>query len=307
VRKSRFNDPNKSGGPNRAERRANARRTRALSHLERIRGEIPQRRHRPAGYVATAVIAAAIGTFVGTTLAEGNDWLRREPRVESIAVRGARHLAADEIAQASGVPRNAALAGVEPEDVATRLVEHAWIAAARTLRLPTGTLVVSVTERSPAGRVVGPASDRIHLVDASGTPFAEAGTAEHSELPLVRLSDELAAPESNAAIARALELAKTLPRFGLPESREILISPVDDPAGFTLLLFGVIPRVVLGREDFDPKLRELARLLAAELPEFADASELDLRFAGQGILRNDPLPEGAEQAAVGRGFAPPST
>ena len=49
------------------------------------------------------------------------------------------------------------------------------------------------------------------------------------------------------------------------------------------------------------------RLLAAELPEFADATELDLRFAGQGILRNEPLPEGAEQAAAARGYAPPST
>jgi hypothetical protein len=188
-----------------------------------------------------------------------------------------------------------------------RLAEHDWIAAARTLRLPTGTLVVSVAERRPAGRVMDAASDRIHLVDATGTPFALADGGQGEGLPLVRLAGAIVPREANATVARALRLAESLSRFGLPDPREIRISAEGDPAGFTLALSGVMPRVILGWEDLEPKLRELARVLAAELPEFASASELDLRFAGQGILRNDPLPEGAEQAAVARGYAPPST
>jgi cell division septal protein FtsQ len=278
-----------------------------MSHLDRVRGEVPQRRRRPGIYVAVAVMAVAIGAFVGTSLDDGSDWLRSDSRVESIAVRGARHLDAAEIAQASGVPRNAALDAVEPEAVAGRLAEHDWIVDARTLRLPTGTLVVSVTERSPAGRVVGPASDEIHLVDASGTPFAMASEGDEDALPLVRLPGAVAAQESNADVARALEIPDALRRFGLPASREIAISAQGDPTGFTLRLSGVAPRVILGWEDLDPKLRELARLIAAELQEFAESTELDLRFAGQGILRNEPLPEGAEQAAAARGHAPPST
>jgi len=125
--------------------------------------------------------------------------------------------------------------------------------------------------------------------------------------PLVRLAGEIVPREANLAVARALGLAEDLGRFGLPESSEIHVSAEGDPAGFTLALSGVNPRVILGWDDLEPKLRELARVLAAELPEFASATELDLRFAGQGILRNDPLPEGAEQAAAGRGYAPPST
>ena len=154
---------------------------------------------------------------------------------------------------------------------------------------------------------MGPSSDPVHLVDASGTAFAVAEKGEDDELPLVRLPVVVETHASNDAVARALTLADALRRFGLPESREIAVSLGDDPEGFTLQLSGVAPRVILGWEDLDAKLRELARLLAAELPEFAEATELDLRFAGQGILRNEPLPEEAEQAAVARGYAPPST
>lgn len=307
MSKSRSNDRRASGGATRVERRANERRSRALSHLERVRGKIPEQRSERKLYGATAAAAVLIGAFFGSSLVDGAGRLLPDSQITSISVRGARHLAAGEIAEASGVPRNAAIASIDPEAVASRLAEHEWIAAARTLRLPNGTLLVSVAERTPAGRVMDPASARVHLVDADGTAFAVASEDDGESLPLVRVSTAVALHETNAAIARALELADTLRRFGLPESREITISPADDPAGFTLQLSGVIPRVILGWEDLEPKLRELAQLLAAELPEFADATELDLRFAGQGILRNDPLPEGAEQAAVSRGFAHPST
>jgi len=311
-------DPSKQGGASRAERRADVRRTRAMSHLERVRGEIPRQSHHPWRRAATAVAAAVVGTFVGAST-DGGTFLRRDPRIESISVQGARHLdaamsaalrgtpLAAAIVAASGVPRNAALGVVEPAAISARLREHDWIAAARTLRLPTGTLVVSVTERIPAGRVVGPASDSVRLVDASGTAFAEAVSEDHATLPLVRTPEPVASQEPNATIARALEIADALRRFGLPSTREIGISREGDPIGFTVRLSSVTPRVILGWEDLDPKLRELSRLLAAELPEFADATELDLRFAGQGILRIDPLPEEAAQAAAARGFAPPST
>jgi hypothetical protein len=62
----------------------------------------------------------------------------------------------------------------------------------------------------------------------------------------------------------------------------------------------------LGREDLDSKLRDLASLLAADVPGIGDATELDLRFADQAVLRNDPPPEEAAQAAAARGLATPS-
>jgi len=307
VNRSRSTDRRTSTGATRAERRASERRNRALSHLERVRGEIPQQRGGRKIYVPSAAIAVLIGAFFGASLVEDDGRFAPDSQIDSISVRGATHLDAAEIAEASGVPRNAALAAVDSEAVALRLTEHQWIARARTLRLPTGTLLVSVSERTPAGRVIDPSSALVHLVDTEGTPFAIATETEGEALPLVRVPNALEKEGANADVARALALADSMRRFGLPESREITISPADDPTGFTLQLAGVIPRVILGWEDLEPKLRELAKLLAAELPEFTDASELDLRFAGQGILRNDPLPEGAEQAAVSRGFAPPST
>ena len=81
----------------------------------------------------------------------------------------------------------------------------------------------------------------------------------------------------------------------------------EDRTGFSLRFAGSPLRVVLGREDLDSKLRELARLLAADMPEVDDATELDLRFAGQAVLRNEPPRIGAAKAAAARGRAAPST
>ncbi|MBW2401693.1 MAG: hypothetical protein JRG80_20970 [Deltaproteobacteria bacterium] len=41
-------------------------------------------------------------------------------------------------------------------------------------------------------------------------------------------------------------------------------------------------------------MKELARLFAAGVPDVAEAGEIDLRFADQAVLRNEPLPEEAE-------------
>ena len=77
-------------------------------------------------------------------------------------------------------------------------------------------------------------------------------------------------------------------------------------AGQKLQALAQEPAVVLGREDLDSKLRELARLLAADVPEIGDAAEIDLRFADQAVLRKESPPEEAAKAAAARGRATPS-
>ena len=56
-------------------------------------------------------------------------------------------------------------------------------------------------------------------------------------------------------------------------------------------------------EDAAALQAALARLLAEELPEVAEAANLDLRFADQVVLRKGPAPKGVAQAAAARGRA----
>jgi cell division septal protein FtsQ len=239
-------------------------------------------------------------------LASGPDWLGGDAQLDAISVRGASHLAVAEIAIATGVSRSAALSSIEPASVEKRLEDHAWIAEARALRLPTGRLLVGVKETVPVAVLAAGSPEQTFLVDASGVPFAAAAEHPDEALPRVVIARAVAPLEPNEEVARAVQLARDLPRFGLAQPVMVSIAAENDRRGFTLRLPGLRARIVLGREDFDAKLRELARLLAADVPEIGIATELDLRFADQAVLRNEPPPEGAEQAAAARGRATPS-
>jgi cell division septal protein FtsQ len=229
-----------------------------------------------------------------------------DAQLDAISVRGASHLAIAEVAAATGVPRSAALSSIEPASVEERLEDHAWIAEASALRLPTGRLLVGVTETVPVAVLAAGQPAQTFLIDADGVPFAPAEGSPDEALPRV-VTDRAVAPlEPDEDVARAVQLARDLPRFGLAQPVWISVAAESDRRGFALRLPGLRARIVLGWEDLDAKLRELARLLAADVPEIGSAAELDLRFADQAVLRNEPLPEGAAQAAAARGRAAPS-
>jgi len=290
----------------RAEQRAETRRTRALSHLQRVRGQQPRIAPRRATFTAAAVLSLAAGAVCGFVLASDPGRLGGNAQLDAISVRGASHLAVAEVAVATGVSRSAAISGIELASVENRLEEHAWIAEARALRLPTGRLLVGVKETVPVAVLAAGSPGQIFLVDASGVPFAGAEGHPDEALPRVVTARAVAPLEPNEDIARAVQLSRDLPGFGLAQPVLISIAAEDDRRGFTLRLPGLRARIVLGREDLDAKLRELARLLAANVPEIGIATELDLRFADQAVLRNEPPPEGAAQAAAARGRAMPS-
>jgi hypothetical protein len=116
----------------------------------------------------------------------------------------------------------------------------------------------------------------------------------------------VAASEPSEAVAAALQLIHSLPQYGLARAVAVHVAAPDDAGGFSLRLAGSPARILLGREDFESKLRELAQLLAADLPGVEQAMEIDLRFAGQAVLRNELAQTGSAKAAVARGRAAPS-
>jgi cell division protein FtsQ len=289
----------------RAERRAEVRRARALSHLQRVRGQRPRGVQRRAIFAAAAAISLASGAVCGVLLASEPDWLGGDAPLRSISVQGANRLPVAEVAAATGVSQSAALSSIEPAFVEKRLEDHAWIAEAHALRLPTGRLLVGVKEMVPAAVLAASSPAQALLVDADGVPFAAADEHRDEALPRVATAGAVAQLEPNEDVARAVQLARDLPRFGLAQPVLVSIAAEGDRSGFTLQLAGLRARVVLGRDDLDAKLRELARLLAADLPEVGSATELDLRFADQAVLRNEPLPEGGAKAVAARGRAVP--
>ncbi|MBW2668205.1 MAG: hypothetical protein JRE13_18085, partial [Deltaproteobacteria bacterium] len=59
----------------RAETRAETRRSRAISHLQRVRGQAPPKRTPRALFAAAAALALAAGATWGVSLARGSEWL----------------------------------------------------------------------------------------------------------------------------------------------------------------------------------------------------------------------------------------
>jgi hypothetical protein len=280
----------------RAERAAMDRRERARAHLERVRHGRPTERRlrRPALLVLLASLGA--GAVAGAHLPLGAS-------LENVSVQGAEHLTAMEIAEATGLERGAPLASIDSARIAERVREHAWIAEARTLRLPTGRLLVAVAERRPVAVLAGPEP---RAVDRTGAPFAVARGAAYDGLLRLVAADAVPDGEPNVLLAAAIALSHRLPELGLPVPIEVAVSASGDPQGFVLRLPDVSPLVVLGWQDLEGKLEDLVRVLEASPPELASASRLDLRFQDQVILDHTPHPGGAAQAATARGSAPSS-
>lgn len=281
-------------GMTRVERAARARRRRALAHLERVQNRRGASHKPPVRRLHALVLglSLAAGAWVGDA------WLA-DATLETISVSGARHLSAQAIAAASGVAPGMRLARLDRDSVAARLAEHAWIEQARVLALPGGQLLIGVVEREPVAVLAG---QEPWAVDAAGSPFAPAPSAGLEALPRLVAARE-ATPRD---LARAVALARRLPELGLAAPLAVGIAAPNDPEGFWLRLPGLAPRVVLGRDELEAKLADLARIVEAKLRELASATQLDLRFRDQAVLDVTPPPKGTAQAAASRGGAMPS-
>jgi hypothetical protein len=256
--------------------------------------------------IPVAVVASlTIGALFGSPLvATARSWIGGETlRLEAISVRGTEHLSLAEIAESTGLPPGAEWASIDPREIEARLIEHPWIAEASAVRLPTGRLLIHVAEHSPRALVALGKPARDFAVDLQGMPFAPADDRVPSGLPHLIPSGPVERGVADERLARAIELAYRLPEFGLPLPSELSISDEADPTGFALRLPSLKPRIVMGHEHFDARLASLSRLLETELQEVEGSKTLDLRFAGQAVLRSASPANRAKQVATKRGHA----
>lgn len=245
-----------------------------------------------AGVLALSALAGAIAS----------DRVAPVPTLRELHVAGASRLSDAELAAAAGVARGDLFGAIDAGAVAERLAAHAWVRSAQAARLPTGSLVVALEEREPRAVLVG---REPRAVDADGTPFAPVAEDAFPALPRLASAEPLASGKPCAALAAAVQLAERLAGLGLPPAEEVAIGAATDPRGSVLRLRGLPPRFVLGR-DVDATLPRLAALLAQGPPQVLLAATVDLRFQDQAVLRSEPPPAGAAQAAESRGLAGPS-
>jgi cell division protein FtsA len=164
------------------------------------------RRHRGAAAlpkrwaIAVAAGALAAGAAFGDALVSGLVGSPERP-VDAIAVSGARHLAPSAVAGAAAVARGSASGDLDPERVARALTEHPWIASARTLFLPGGTLLVGVVEREPVATVT--IAKAVYAVDREGRPFAALDAPPDPALPEIVARHEVRPGEADPRLAES--------------------------------------------------------------------------------------------------------
>lgn len=226
-------------------------------------------------------------------------------RLRELTVVGTRRLAPEEVAAAAALAPNGRLDHIETGAVARRIEAHPWIARARVAALSPGALVVSVEEREPAATVAGD-GDATWWVDGEGVAFALVeDAAEGAAFPRIDGLAEIAPGRADARLAQGVRIAGATRERGLRGLREVRLGGDDPHALPSLRLARPRARVLLGGDDLDAKLKRLARLLAADLPEVAAASAIDLRFGERTVLRSDASWMGDAEAEA-RGSAPPS-
>jgi len=320
----------------RFEREAQQRRYRARNHLARARR---RRGHEPGFWRNTSrgggrawralggpfsregshLVFAAVSLGLGLALGASawpqvSDVLSGGPAgLERIEIRGTERLDPREVARATGIEPGARLSTLDPAGAVARLSEHDWIASARALRVPGGTLVVEVVEREPLAIVAAGTPPRAFAVDASGTPFAPLDLGEDA-LPRLRGAGKLEPRVADDRLAQAIALAGKLRGFGLAAPEEIGVptavlsesSPEANASdGFTLRFRELPTRFVLGEQALDLKVERLAQVVSRRPGEVVRAMRVDLRFQDQAVLSPHPARKGSEAAAA-RGYATPS-
>lgn len=219
--------------------RANKRRPSPfITRLPRPR-EVAQACGRVLRRAAPSLIAlAAVGAVGGGAWAT-HRFLTTSPRfaVATIAVRGSHVLTADEVRELLPFHVGDNVFGVDTGAAERALAAEPWVAKVDVRRKLPRTVVVEVTERTPAAVV---AADGLYLVDASGRPFKRA-EVEHGEgagLPVVsgvpRPMFTAAPAEAAARIQRGLDVLRAWADGG---SRPAIGEVRVDQHGATLFTF----------------------------------------------------------------------
>ncbi len=188
--------------------------------------------------------------------------------IEQIDVKGNAQVTPAEVIAAAHVGEGDAMVWLDLDQVAARLEASPWIRTAKVTRDWPRTLVIAVTERTPAAWVQVDGATGVLVVDGTGRVLARAD-APPAGLPQI-VDVQGAEPGGSIVPARGAAIAAA---YGLYASAVSQIS-VTDGGAVVELVSG--PEVRLGQPtQLGTKLRAAGAVLdalKAELPSYVDVS-----------------------------------
>ncbi len=287
----------KSARDHLARKRRNERR-----RLERERGraESAQRRAQTRGRLTPLVFVVAVvtGFVFASTFAEF--FILRQSPLKRIAVQGASALTPLAVAQGLGFEAGRTLDGIDAREIREAIDNEPWIESFRSLRLPDGTLIISVVERKAVARWLSDDSSDVLLIDRHGKSF---GGRLDSGGPLPLILGE--SNDRDTLPVHAIQILEELRRhtnladdpsaltLHLPDRR----TNEDDPegndlsgerSGYVLQIGEEGPRALLGTRAFVQRVARLSTLLESEESKLDHTRWIDLRYADRAVLRTEP-------------------
>lgn len=213
--------------------------------------------------------------------------------VKRVAVSGATNAVSDTVRHMARVDSGTVMDAIDESLLVDRVVRHPWIKSAEvTKQRLHRTLLISVTERIPAARVINEDGEPAYYLNRAGYAMPLVEQREY-DVPLVRGLDaeyhpvERVAPPSLQTMLGALpgtDAAPLIAEFVLQADStvQLVTVPLKDHGVLT---------VRLGRGRIPAKLRRFRAFTEQVLTikSEQEVAEIDLRFDGQIVTREKPL------------------
>ena len=163
-----------------------------------VKREERERRHQLLRLKTLLIGAFVLGVVVAAILgivrfASGPTFF-----VDSIEVKGARHLTRDTVLELARVPDGTSLMRVDKRAVRSRIEADPWVASAVISRRLPGTLVIEVMERKPAA-VIDTGGTELWVVSADGYWLGERTASETGTLSIRDLDEVDPVPGERAS------------------------------------------------------------------------------------------------------------
>ncbi len=242
----------------------------------------------------SARFAIIVTSIVVVFLVTWTTYLASTTTIDTIEVAGTRHASIEGILELAGVHRGDTLFATDPDFVAARVTRHPWVREATVTRWPTGTLSISVRERTPVTLVVGRTGLPLYYLDRDGVKLP-VDTLARYDVPLLRGFDRdpraIAGSGARAEDGDMLELLQALET--LEPAADDLISDVVllEHGGVEILTAPFRQkksiRVKLGRGDYEQKFAKLVAFWEQAVvgSSVKSIEWIDLRFEGQVVTK----------------------
>ncbi len=182
--------------------------------------------------------------------------------IQSINVKGVRHLSPAEVLRVAAVPQGTTLLRLPSGDISKRLLAEAWIEKIRVVRRFPHMLELNITERTPAA-IVDAGGTSLWLVDGSGYWLGKRTAEASAAVPTIRdvegLSPAAGLQSDSAELRNALAVLRGLSPALLKRVRTVSAPTIDRTA---LILTHSVQVFVGSASDIVKKDEIVQRLLA---------------------------------------------